>query len=76
MDRPMTRVPRCRAAGPSRNIWARQCDKPAKGERLVDAESGRTIPACGIHLNARYVYEYRPSPTSRYELPIEETMVR
>lgn len=63
---------RCRAAGPSSNIWARQCRFAAKTERRIGGPDVPALPVCGVHANARYVYEYRPSPDSKYERPVEE----
>lgn len=58
---------RCRAAGTSSNIWARQCPNAAKAERHLNGPDQPTLAVCGVHANARYAYEYQPSPTSKYE---------
>jgi hypothetical protein len=67
---------RCRFTAPSQNIWSRQCPHPAKGERRTRFDDpSSALPACGVHLNARYAYEYRRSPTSVREQPVAEFML-
>lgn len=70
------KLPRCRFAGKSSHIWAHQCPHPAKGERVVVFATGEKLPACGVHLNARYAYEYRPSATSLREAPVQTEVTR
>jgi hypothetical protein len=67
---------RCRACGPSRNIWARQCYNAAKTTRTLDGPEGPSYAVCGVHANARYAYVYRPRNDSRYELPVMVTVSR
>jgi hypothetical protein len=39
---------------------------------VIVFETGETLPACGVHLNARYANVYRPSPSSLREPAVQE----